>query len=276
MRAHVSHLQRKFPSIPTEHLHHLIYRNDPFWVRLVTDKRLLNLAKSIAPFLSSADGVALFSSHYFHKKPRSGSAVLWHADGSYWPLRPMNVCTLWVAATHSNRTNGCLRVIRGTHTGDLPALVEDRSVLNVLGSRTHTDEDIARLGWTNRVVDLELEPGDVSLHHPGIIHGSEKNASDGPRTGLTIRYISTATECTDPEQPVLLMEGKAVPGINNYRSYPKFRAGYDMPFKGDGEWNKSRYINPADEGYFRRTDYPQMEKEIERGLEEFIQKLGGR
>ncbi len=50
------------------------------------------------------------------------------------------------------------------------------------------------------VVDLELDAGDVSIHHPNIVHGSEPNTSDRRRAGLTIRYISPATECTDPEQ----------------------------------------------------------------------------
>ncbi len=74
--AHLDYLQRKYPDVPTEHLHHLIMRNDAFWVRVVSDPRLLDIAQHFAPFLG--DGVALFSSHYFLKKPRTGMRVLWH------------------------------------------------------------------------------------------------------------------------------------------------------------------------------------------------------
>lgn len=55
---------------------------------------------------------------------------------------------------------------------ELANLVPDRSVKNVLGSATHTDADIAARGWSDRVVDLELAPGDVSVHHPNIVHGA--------------------------------------------------------------------------------------------------------
>lgn len=251
-------------------------RNDPFWVRVCSDSRLLDLAQAMAPdFLGSGD-IALFSSHYFKKEPKTGMKVLWHQDGSYWPLRPMNVLTLWLAVDESNAANGALQVIPGTHAQELADLQEDRSVKNVLGSATHKDEDIAAHGWGGRVTTLELAPGDVSIHHPNIVHGSEPNTSNTRRCGLTIRYISTGTQCFDPEQPVMLMRGKAQPGVNVYRSWPKYRPGYDMPFRGADQWNAIRYVNPQDEAFFQRTDYDAIEKEITDGLNTFIDKLGGR
>ena len=50
-------------------------RNDPFWVRLASDSRLLDLAQR---FLGP--DLALFSSHYFCKMPRVGREVPWHQD----------------------------------------------------------------------------------------------------------------------------------------------------------------------------------------------------
>lgn len=40
------------------------------------------------------------------------------------------------------------------------------------------------------MVSLELQPGEFSLHHIGIAHGSGPNLSDRPRIGLAVRYIS--------------------------------------------------------------------------------------
>ena len=87
---HVAYLTKRFPGVPTEHLHHLILRGDAFWARVVSDPRLVDLAVGMAPFLGD-NNVACFSSHYFHKPSKTGQRVLWHQDGSYWPLRPMNV-----------------------------------------------------------------------------------------------------------------------------------------------------------------------------------------
>ncbi|CAF1141439.1 unnamed protein product [Rotaria sordida] len=155
-RKHVEFLQSKFPSIPGEHLHHQIMRNDPFWVRLITDPRLLDLAALFgSPFLEPNGDIALFSSHHFCKPAKTGMKVLWHQDGSYWPLKPMNVLTMWLAIDDSDTENGCLRVVRGSHRGELSKLTDDVTVENVLGSYTHRDEDIDQ----EKIVDIVLKPG---------------------------------------------------------------------------------------------------------------------
>lgn len=43
------------------------------------------------------------------------------------------------------------------------------------------------------MVDIELLPGDISIHHPFLVHGSQANTSATRRCGLTIRYIPTST-----------------------------------------------------------------------------------
>ncbi|CAF1365679.1 unnamed protein product, partial [Didymodactylos carnosus] len=250
---HIEHLQRKYPDIPSEHYHHIMMRNDPFWIRLVSDKRLLDLATVFgSPFIQEKEGVALFSSHYFCKPPKTGMAVLWHQDGSYWPLRPMNVLTMWLAIDDSDTENGCLRVIRGSHTNELAQLKDDVSIVNVLGSYTHRDEDIDQ----SKIVDLAL-----SCLVIGTPHEARK-------------YISPTTQCLDPKQPVMMMRGSPIDGINTYHSWPKYRSGYDLPFDGCETWNERRKIVDEDEEYFQRIDYNVMENEIKTDLFEFISKLG--
>ncbi|GIR30512.1 MAG: hypothetical protein CM15mP44_7950 [Candidatus Neomarinimicrobiota bacterium] len=45
----------------------------------------------------------------------------------------------------------------------------------------------------SKAVDIELNPGDISIHNPFIIHGSNSNRSREWRIGLTLRYIPTST-----------------------------------------------------------------------------------
>ena len=66
--------------------------------------------------------IALFASHYLCKPAVRGPPVLWHQDGSYWPLEPMEVVTLWLAVDDSLPENGCMRVIPGTHSSGLQQL----------------------------------------------------------------------------------------------------------------------------------------------------------
>jgi len=174
-------------------------RNDAFWVRFVSDERLLNVATAFAPFLRDqldldhdredgemtleqmhASDIALFSSHYFIKKPKTGKEVLWHQDGSYWPLKPMNVVTLWIAVDPVDETNGCLRLLSGSHNDGLKELVDAHSKkdgTDVLGSATHTEDQIDQ----SRVVNVVMEPGDIEIHHAAIVHASRANTHETRR-----------------------------------------------------------------------------------------------
>jgi phytanoyl-CoA hydroxylase len=208
---HVAWLQQRYPELRGEDLGHQLVARDPFWVRLVSDDRLVDIAEQfIGP------DIALFASHYICKPPYSGRPVLWHQDGAYWPLEPMKVVTLWLAVDDSTPENGCLRVIPGSHREDLHALRAREDVDSVLGSESavEVDESLA--------VDVTLSAGDVEVHHPSIMHGSNANTSPKRRCGLTIRYIPTSTRITTRDQPfpsALLLRGK--PGVNVYQPWPE-------------------------------------------------------
>ena len=238
-RKHIDWLLEHNPGIRPEQLHHTLMTDDPFWVRLVSDDRLLDIAEAfIGP------DIALFASHYIAKPPREGQAVLWHQDGSYWPLEPMEVVTLWLAIDRSDSENGCMRVLPGTQhheliTEDRMEKVDDGS--NVLGTGIRPDELP-----TETAVDIILNPGDVSVHHPNIIHGSEGNQSDRWRRGLTIRYIPATTriltEGDEPWPSAFLLRGDPVPDINQYRPLPAYREGVHMPFDDSRKWNQELSI----------------------------------
>lgn len=224
---HIEWLEAKHPELRPEQLGHWLVAEDPFWLRLISDDRLLDIAEQfIGP------NIALFASHYISKPPHDGQPVLWHQDGSYWPLDPMEVVTLWLAVDDSVRENGCLRVIPGTQTMDLQQMRERKDIANVLSSELDPS-----LVDESRAVDVELKAGGVSVHHPNIVHGSEANTSSRRRCGLTIRYIPTSTKVlSHGEHPVFLLRGEAVPGINTYRQFPKYVEGVHMPFEGCERW----------------------------------------
>jgi ectoine hydroxylase-related dioxygenase (phytanoyl-CoA dioxygenase family) len=228
-KMHVDWLLRKHPDLRPEQLHTALVREDPFWVRLVGDDRLLDIAEMfIGP------NIALFASHYICKPPSDGQAVLWHQDGAFWPLKPMNVITLWLAVDDSVPENGCLRVIPGTHRIDLQQYRKRNDVPNVL--EYEIDPEFVD---ESKAVDVVLKSGDVSIHHPNIIHGSNANHSTMRRCGLTIRYIPTDTEITDnspDKSSAFLLRGQAKPGINQYLPFPKWDKDKHFPFRGCEAW----------------------------------------
>ncbi|MEW6753890.1 MAG: phytanoyl-CoA dioxygenase family protein [Candidatus Latescibacterota bacterium] len=225
---HVDWLLQRHPELRPEQLHHWLMTDDPFWVRLVSDDRLLDIAEEYV----GAD-IALFASHYISKPPGEGQTVLWHQDGSYWPLEPMEVVTLWLAVDDSTPENGCMRVIPGTQCLDLQRMQQERDTPNVLGSQIDP-----ALVDESRAVDVVLYAGDVSVHHPNLIHGSNANTSSRRRCGLTIRYIPTSTRIlTDQPWPsAFLLRGSPVEGINQYRPRPRYAEGRHLRFRGCEAW----------------------------------------
>ncbi len=223
---HVDWLQEQHPQLRPEQLGHWLVADDPFWVRLVSDPRLLDIAQAYV-----GPDIALFASHYICKPPRSGQPVLWHQDAAFWPLEPMDVVTLWVAVDHSTPENGGLRVIPGSHRRELHELRVNTAVESVLGSESAIDVD------ESQAVDVVLAPGDVEVHHPRILHASSANTSARRRCGLTIRYIPTSTRITSELQPypsALLLRGE--PGVNQYQPWPAYVPGRHYPFRGSGTW----------------------------------------
>ena len=233
---HIAWLQRKHPDLRPEQLGHTLMTRDAFWVRLVSDDRLLDIAqKFIGP------DIALFASHYISKPPFDGQPVLWHQDGSYWPLDPMEVVTLWLAVDDSMPENGCMRVIPGTHLAPLQEMKRRTDVANVLSSGMDDDQVD-----DSRAVDFVLKAGGVSVHHPNIIHGSNANHSPRRRCGLTIRYIPTTTRILLGERKdvtaeqrfpsAFLLRGEAVPGINDYNPRPAYDPETSIQFRGCENW----------------------------------------
>ncbi|MCB9717498.1 MAG: phytanoyl-CoA dioxygenase family protein [Myxococcales bacterium] len=229
-REHVEWIQRRHPHLRPEHFHHPLMRDDAFWVRMVTDERLVDLAQR---FLGP--DLACFTAHYICKPPQDGQAVLWHQDGAYWNLQPMEALTVWVAIDDSQPDNGCLRMLPGTHRLELAPIVLRDDVPNMLCSSVPAemvDEDAA--------VDVVLRAGDVSIHHPNIIHGSEENRSPSRRCGLDIGYIRTSTRIgtTGLYLNPLLVRGRAIEGINRYRRWPEYEPEHTIPFRGCERWNE--------------------------------------
>jgi ectoine hydroxylase-related dioxygenase (phytanoyl-CoA dioxygenase family) len=229
---HVEWLQRRHPDLSSEELGTRLVKDDPFWVRLVSDDRLLDVAEQFV-----GPDIALFASHYISKPPYEGRPVLWHQDGSYWPLEPMEVVTLWLAVDDATPGNGCMQVIPGTHTLELQALQQRSDVDSVLGSGI--DEALVD---ESRAVDIALRAGDIEIHHPNIVHGSHANTSPRRRCGLTIRYIPTTTRIlTDEPWPsAYLLRGEAVPGVNQYQPRPTYVEGVHLPFRGSEAFSGSR------------------------------------
>src|SRR3954462_108392 len=103
-------------------------RGDARFLALARDPRIVELVSDVL-----GDDIVLWGCHVFCKPPGDGYETPWHQDGHYWPIRPLANCTGWVALEPSTRENGCLRVVPGSHAGQVlhPHLHEDRTDLTL-------------------------------------------------------------------------------------------------------------------------------------------------
>ena len=79
-----------------------------------------------------------------------------------------------------------MQVISGTHHEQLPH-VDKFDPSNMLTRGQEIAVDISG----REIIDIKLQPGEMSLHHVLLWHGSEANTSTYPRIGFAVRYIRT-------------------------------------------------------------------------------------
>ncbi len=149
--------------------------------RIVHHPKMLDIVETIL-----GPDILCWSSDFFVKKAHDQGFVSFHQDTTYAGLEPFDgIVNCWLALTPSRKENGCLRVVPGSQRfGQLDH------------ETTKTEANMLFFGQTAKieinehdVVDMELEPGQMSLHHMAIVHGSQPNRSDTPRMGVVLRYI---------------------------------------------------------------------------------------
>lgn len=151
----------------------------------------LNDLIRIPKILDSVEGVLgpnllCWSTSFFIKEASDAGFVSWHQDATYWGLSSPDVMTVWVAFTPANLLNGCMKFMPGSHRQQLEH--KDTFDKNNLLSR---GQEIAVEVDESKGVDVVLKPGQASLHHVLLAHGSEPNKSSDRRIGFAIRYIPT-------------------------------------------------------------------------------------
>lgn len=184
---------------------------------LVRHSRILDAIEAVI-----GPDILCWTSSMFSKKPRSADYVSWHQDITYWGLDPPAVTTAWVALTESTPENGCMRVIPRSHLSDVVPHRDTHAENNMLsrGQEVMVEVDEAE------AVNLVLRPGEMSLHHAKIIHGSHANASPRPRMGFAIRYMPTTVRQTAGAVDSAML----VRGSDRYRHFledPRPKADFD-------------------------------------------------
>jgi len=162
-------------------------RNNAHYISPVLDKvchnfKILDTVESIIGKDILVGGTTLFI-----KDPDNKGFVSWHQDAKYIGFEPHNWVTAWLAITDANEENGCMRMWSGTHKKKIREHKDTLNKSNLL-TRGQTVQNVP----LEDTIPNELKAGQLSLHHPMIVHGSTPNRSNNRRIGFVIQsYIGT-------------------------------------------------------------------------------------
>ncbi len=153
--------------------------------------------------------ILIWSSSVFIKEPGDGTFFAWHQDSVTYALDGEDVVSAWIALSPATSASGAMRFIPCSHLQGPLEHVDTWNPRN-LGSR---GEALREAIEDDDAVDVCLRPGEASLHHLQLVHGSPPNRSDGRRVAYAVRYLSPRTRPAAGRASVTLARGQADPEV---------------------------------------------------------------
>ena len=182
IKEEIEYIEKKWPNeligLGRNNVHYI----SPIFDQVCHNSKILDVVESIIGKNILVGGTTLFI-----KDPDKKGFVSWHQDAKYIGFEPHNWVTAWLAITDANEENGCMRMWSGSHKEKIKEHKDTFNENNLL-TRGQTVQNVPLEDTTPNV----LKAGQLSLHHPMIVHGSGSNKSNTRRIGFVIQsYIGT-------------------------------------------------------------------------------------
>ena len=182
IKEEIEYIEKKWPDeligLGRNNVHYI----SPIFDQVCHNSKILDAVESIIGKDILVGGTTLFI-----KDPDKKGFVSWHQDAKYIGFEPHNWVTACLAITDANEENGCMRMWSGSHKEKIKEHKDTFNENNLL-TRGQTVQNIPLEDTTPNI----LKAGQLSLHHPMIVHGSGSNKSNTRRIGFVIQsYIGT-------------------------------------------------------------------------------------
>ena len=182
VKKEIEYIEKKWPNEIQGLGRNYVHLISPVLDKVSHNSKILDAVESII-----GKDILVCGTTLFIKNPDKKGFVSFHQDAKYIGLEPHNWVTGWLAVTDANEENGCMRMLKGSHKKDLKFHDQKFDENNLL-TRGQTIENVP----INETTPVILKAGQLSLHHPTIIHGSGLNKSKERRIGFAIQsYIGT-------------------------------------------------------------------------------------
>ncbi len=182
IREEIELIEKKWPKELEGLGRNYIHLISPIFDKVSHNPKILDAVESII-----GRDILICGTTLFIKNPNEKGFVSFHQDAKYIGLEPHNWVTAWIAVTDANEENGCMRMWSRSHKDELKYHNQKFDENNLL-TRGQTVENVP-IKETTPVI---LKAGQMSLHHPTIVHGSGLNRSNDRRIGFVIQsYIGS-------------------------------------------------------------------------------------
>lgn len=179
----------------------------PAWRDLLEDSALADIAAA----LFACDDVWLMYEQIWWKEGAATRRTPWHQDLPYLPAAGDDLAVMWTNLDPVRREHA-LEFVCGSHRGPLynpTAFKADDPAANLFDPAlwpSLPDIEAARDAWP--IVSWAMQPGDVVVFHPAILHGGAPTLAGGRRRTLSIRFFGADAWCaTRPHDGMANIEG---------------------------------------------------------------------
>lgn len=128
--------------------------------------------------------IAAFRAMFMNKPAHKGTLLPWHQD-RWSALDRDPLITVWTALDPATVANGCVQIIRGSHTLGLVNPSHPSGFV--------TEEQAKELAPDDQIEYVELQAGEAVLLHNWLLHRSDTNSTDISRRAFSVCYMDANT-----------------------------------------------------------------------------------
>ena len=229
IREEIELIEKKWPNALEGLGRNYVHMISPIFNKVCLNNKILDAVESLI-----GKNILICGTTLFIKNAKEKGFVSFHQDAKYIGLEPHNWVTAWIAVTDSNEENGCMRMWPGSHKDNLKEHNQMFNKDNLL-TRGQTVNNVPNENTTPVI----LKAGQMSLHHPMVIHGSGVNKSKDRRIGFVIQsYIGTNVKQVLGKNGVQLARG-----IDKFNYHHKIKRPNSLMNKKDLQIKKDENIN---------------------------------
>jgi len=240
----LEYIEKKWPDeligLGRNNVHYI----SPVFDQIAHNSKILDVVQDIIGPNILVGGTTLFI-----KEPDNKGFVSWHQDAKYIGFEPHDWVTAWLAITDANEENGCMRMWPGTHKEKIKKHKDTFNKDNLL-TRGQTVQNVP----LKKTIPNVLKAGQLSLHHPQIVHGSGLNKSKSRRIGFVIQsYIGANVDQVIGKVYVQQARGKDLFKYHEHASRPIELMNKDdvaLRIKANKELSKIFYKDARKKGKF--------------------------